>query len=94
MMEKTEKKVPAHESPLCHLFFQRHYLLTYRFFIAVISTVFVIGGSGYLIDQTFNTKPLFLIISLVIALPLSILVAVKMTKNLIKKITNGRNSKN
>lgn len=90
--EKSSKKEPKRQNadhPLLGLIFNKHYLITCRLFSVIIATVAILGGGGYLLDNQLQTKPLFLIIGLIIAFPVSLIIIVKTTKNLINKTLNG-----
>lgn len=93
-MEKKDQKTDLHvkDNPLLDLLFKKHYLITYRLFIIIIGTTAILGGIGYLLDKELGTKPIFSIIGLVLALPVSIILIIKATKNLVKNTLNGKHS--
>lgn len=48
------------------LMFPKHYILTATIFGIVAGSIVIFGGSGYLLDRYFETKPAFLIIGLLL----------------------------
>ncbi len=95
--QSVENKMRIREHPLLDLMFTKHYLITYRLFIIIPGTIFIIGGLGYLLDKQFQTLPAFTITGLILALPTSMIIIVKSirdlsTKIIAKKNTHGQHS--
>lgn len=58
-----------------------------------VTTLAVLGGGGYLLDQYIKTFPIFFISGLVISYPLVQIVLFKKLKKLINKKTSQANGK-
>lgn len=94
MAENPKNPLPSHETPLAKFFLEKRYQITWRAASTVISTTAIMATIGYLLDNFFQTKPIFFIVCLVLAFPLSIMIIVKITRNLIKKLNNGQRPQN
>lgn len=81
------------EHPLTTLMFSKHYLISIRVIFISILTIAIVGGLGYYLDTITNHKPLFTIISLIIAFPLMQLLIYKSIHNLTNK-HRGQHSRN
>ncbi|MBD3270678.1 hypothetical protein GF376_04075 [Candidatus Peregrinibacteria bacterium] len=83
----TEKKPEKSEysKKMEHLMFNKHYLITFRVIAITIVSIAIFAGIGYLLDQIFQTYPLFLIIGVVSAYPLSQIFTYKVFKKITKK---------
>lgn len=56
---------------LQELMFSKHLQITLRVAAITLGSIGIFTGGGYLLDMKFATKPLFLILGLVISFPLS-----------------------
>lgn len=81
-------------SKLEKMMFSEHYKITFRVIAITISTMAILAGGGYLLDQQLGTYPTAFIVGLVLAFPVTQLVIYKTFKKVTDKAEQESNVKN
>ena len=70
--DNTEPKEGQKATPeLQDLMFSKHIQITLRVAAITLGSILIFSGGGFLLDMQIGTKPLFLILGLVVSFPLS-----------------------
>jgi len=83
-LKEGQKATPE----LQELMFNKHIQITLRVSAITLGSIILFAGGGLLIDTQIGTKPLFLIIGLLISFPLSQYVIYKTFRNVTNNIQN------
>lgn len=86
MTEEKREKGPNPE--LENLMFAKHFQITIRVALITLGGLAIFGGGGYLLDTQFGTKPLFLIIGVVVSYPIIQVALYRTFRSMTKKITD------
>ncbi len=89
-MEEKNDNLDAYNSVI----FRKHHYITLRTFGITLLSLFILTSAGYLLDKILETKPLFLIISLIFGFPITqTAVYISMRKYANKKLNSIKNGK-
>lgn len=82
----TDEKKKKSTEELENLMFGKHFQITIRVVTITVMGMLIFGGGGYLLDKALGTKPLFLIIGLVVAYPVIQVTLYRTFRSITKKI--------
>lgn len=84
--EEASKKSSSHSSTLM---FSQHFRVSLMVAAISVSMIGLFAGGGYLLDQQFQTKPLFLLAGVILSFPLSQFAVYRwVKKSYVPKITS------
>lgn len=93
-MEKPNKNSDTSQTVKSTLMFSEHARVSAMVAVITILSIGLIAGGGYLLDQQFDTGPLFLIIGMVASFPLSQLIIFRwVKKNYVPRLQKKSSSK-
>ena len=92
-MENTEKEKQPYDLEKHKVAIQRATALRIKTFglaiIVSLASIAIFGGAGYLLDLKMGTKPLLLLVGIVISFPVTQLILAKLVKKLTKQPLYG-----